>query len=82
MSPKLERENDKLSPEIKLIMKRSNYPKEIIDQISAKKEREFKIKADQLVIDKERIDFLLTKEYNEEAFSKLKRDREKEFMSC
>lgn len=52
-----------------------------MDQIAAKKDRVKKDKVDQMVIDKQRIDYLLTKEYQEEAFEKMKRKKEKEFMS-
>ena len=42
-----------------------------------KKENERKLKEDQLFTDRQRIDAQLSKEYQEEAFNKLKSQREK-----
>ena len=62
-------------------MDRSDYPREILEQIAAKQEREKKIKEEQALIDKQSIAAQLKKEHNEAMYEKIKRQKEKEVMS-
>lgn len=63
------------------MLKRSNYPKEILAQISAKKQMRKDEKINEENFDRERLSVLLTEEDRERKFAKAKRALEKEFMS-
>ena len=66
---------------MKNIVKRSNYPQEILTQIAAKKEREIKIKEEEGKVAQKSIAAQIHKEQQEEMYEKVKRQKEKEFMN-
>lgn len=67
----------KLSPSLKLILKRSNYPKEILEQISQKKERKMAEKINDREFELNRLEQVIAQEIKDREFEIAKRQLEK-----